>query len=519
MTLRLGIDVGGTHTDAALMDGTTVVHSVKSRTTPDIAGGIEAALHAVLEGGGRPPDQIGAVMIGTTQFTNAVVERRELTESAIVRIALPSGRMVPPKVDWPDDLAAATGDHVYMVHGGRRFDGRELAPLDNAEIDKVIEDIARKELDAVAVASVFSPVDAEPERLFAERLTKRLPDIQVVQSHEIGRMGLLERENAALLNAALLAFANRVVTSFEAALENHGLNCPLYVSQNDGTLMATDFARRFPALTFASGPTNSIRGASLLTAQQDAIVVDIGGTTSDVGVLRGGFPRESNLGIEIGGARTNFRMPDILAIGLGGGSHVSADGVEVGPRSVGYRLVDEGLVFGGDTLTATDIAVAAGYLDLGDKSRVKRLSATAVEAAVVCIHHTIDAAIDRMRSSRDPVPVVLVGGGAVLIDRELATASVLHRPDHADVANAIGAARAEVGAELEHVCAVRDRQASLEALTAAARDKAVQAGADPDDLRVADVEETQISYMAEDTVRIRVKVVGALLLVTQEPSP
>ena len=124
-----------------------------------------------------------------------------------------------------------------------------------------------------------------------------------------------------------------------------------------------------------------------------------------------------------------------------------------------------------------------------------------------------------MRSSRDPVPVVLVGGGAVLIDRKLATASTLHRPDHADVANAIGAARAEVGAELEHVCAVRDRQASLEALTAAARDKAIQAGANPDDLRVADVEETQISYMAEDTVPIRIKVVGALQLEKQERPP
>ena len=111
-------------------------------------------------------------------------------------------------------------------------------------------------------------------------------------SHEIGRLGILERENAALLNASLGELATKVVSNMEAALAERGLRCPFYVSQNDGTLMSAQFIARYPALTFSSGPTNSLRGAAVLSGMQDALVVDIGGTTLDVGVLANGFPRE-----------------------------------------------------------------------------------------------------------------------------------------------------------------------------------------------------------------------------------
>ena len=508
MSLRIGVDVGGTHTDAVLLDGDSVRHAVKRPTSGDIATGVVGALTEVL--GETAPADVRAVMIGTTQFTNAVVERRRLAESAIVRIALPSGRGVPPLLDWPDDLARAVGPHVFMVPGGRLFDGRALAPNDRAETERVIDEIERRGLTAVAVASVFSPVDPTPELEFAERLSARLPAVRVVCSHVLGRVGLLERENAALLNAALLAFAEDVVDGFESALSSLGFCCPLYISQNDGTLMATDFARRFPALTFASGPTNSLRGASLLAGWRDAVVIDIGGTTSDVGVLRDGFPRESNLGVSVGGARTNFRMPDILALGIGGGSLVDADSAEVGPRSVGYRLTEAGIVFGGDTLTATDVAVADQGLSIGDPGLLANVDRGLVERAVASIHARLDAAVDRMRTSRDPVPVVLVGGGAILVSRDLPSASEVRVPEHAGVANAIGAAHAEVGLERERIAPQRDRERVLADLEAALRSEVIEAGARADSVRVADVEETAIAYMAEDTMRVRMKLVGAL---------
>src|SRR5947207_13469509 len=123
--------------------------------------------------------------------------------------------------------------------------------------------------------------------------------------------------------------------------------------------MLAEVAETYPVYSFASGPTNSMRGAAFLSRLADALVVDVGGTTTDVGDLRHGFPREANNVVEVGGVRTLFRMPDLLSLGLGGGTLVSDDPLTVGPVSVGYRLTERALVFGGDTLTATDIAVAA----------------------------------------------------------------------------------------------------------------------------------------------------------------
>jgi N-methylhydantoinase A/oxoprolinase/acetone carboxylase beta subunit len=240
--------------------------------------------------------------------------------------------------------------------------------------------------------------------------------------------------------------------------------------------------------------------------------VDIGGTTSDIGVLANGFPRESNSFIDVGGVRTNFRMPDIIAIGLGGGSLVSSDGKVIGPSSVGHRLVKEGLVFGGPQLTATDIVVASGHQQIGDTSRVSGLSESLVNTASATIHRMIDEAIDKMRPSDKPVPVILVGGGSILITDKLTTASEVYCPEHAGVANAIGAAIAQVGGEVESVVSYSKvkRDEAIQSATQAARHKAINAGAQEQSLRVLDIEETPLSYMDDNAVRLRVKVVGDL---------
>ena len=510
--MRIGVDVGGTHTDAVLMDGMEIVSSHKALTSSDVRQGIVEALDAVLASANTEASQITAVMIGTTQFTNAVIERRELSDTAIIRACLPTGSGLPPKCDWPDDIAQATGNYSYMIGGGHLFNGKPIAELDLAALDKVITDIDSHGVKSIAVAAAFSPAVADHERQMAERILSRIPDANVSLSHEIGRLGILERENAALLNAALGDLADRVISNMQAALAERNINCPFYVSQNDGTLMAANYIARFPALTFSSGPTNSLRGAAILSGVTDAIVVDIGGTTADVGVLANGFPRESNSHIDVGGVRTNFRMPDILPIGLGGGSLITDQGSTIGPQSVGHRLVREGLIFGGETLTATDIAVANGSCSIGDVSRVEPLSKDLVETATQTMHSMIDDAVDRMRPSEEPVPVILVGGGAVLVSRPLSTASELLHPEHAGVANAIGAAIAQVGGEVEHIVSYSkiERQKAMDIATEEARGKAIAAGADRNTLRVLDVEETTMSYMDDDAARIRIKVVGDL---------
>lgn len=508
--MRVGIDVGGTHTDAVLLDGDEILTSTKALTTADVRGGILEALETVLADGGTDVAAIDAIMLGTTQFTNAVVERRELSEVAAVRIGLPSGEGIPPKTGWPDDIADALGNHVYQLHGGYLYDGYPLAASDDRETERVVADIKAKGLKAIAVASAFSPMNAEPELAFAKRVREAIPDARITLSHGIGRIGLLERENAAMLNAALLEFADRVVSSFRAALAERGLKCRFFVSQNDGTLMDAEFVREHPALTFASGPTNSLRGACKLTGLTDAIVVDIGGTTADIGVLQDGFPRESNIVIEVGGIRSNFRMPDILAVGLGGGSIVADDGDTIGPRSVGHRLVTEGLVFGGQTLTATDIVVASGAAQVGDVEKAAGIDPAVVARATATIHRMLDENIEKMKPSSKPLPVVLVGGGALLVSQDLKAASEMLRPEHSGVANAVGAAIAQIGGEVERLVNYREtpRADAIEAISREASETAIEAGAAPETIRIADVEETSISYMADGTTKLRVKAVG-----------
>ena len=514
MTKRIGIDVGGTNTDAVLMDGHEVMAWHKAPTTPDVGGGIVAALESVLAQSAVGAADIRSVMIGTTHFTNAVVERKRLLPVAAVRLGLPATKALPPMIDWPEELSAALGGHRYMVRGGHEFDGREIAPLDEKALREVGRDMCEKGLKVVAITSVFSPVNAGMEVRAAEILGSEVDGLGVSLSNEIGRVGLLERENATIMNACLTDLAAAVVESFRAALVRLGVTAPFYVSQNDGTLMSAETVERYPVLTFASGPTNSMRGAAFLAGIKEAMVVDIGGTTSDVGMLMHGFPREASVVVDIGGVRTNFRMPDVLAFGLGGGSIVREDGARIGPDSVGYELTEKAMVFGGEVLTATDIVVSAGAADIGEPKRAAGIGAKVVEAGLDTMHRMVDEAIDRMKTSAEPLPVILVGGGAVLITRRLDAASEIVRPHHAGVANAIGAAIAQVGGEVDRVFSLEGlgREQALDEAKSQAVEKAIAAGAGPDTVEIVEVEEVPLAYLPSSATRIRVKAVGDLAM-------
>lgn len=512
--MRIGIDVGGTNTDAVLMDGTRVLAEVKAGTTPDVTGGILSALGSLVGSGGVSPGEVRAVMIGTTHFTNAFVEAKRLIPTAAVRLGLPATKSLPPFVDWPERIRVAVGGKAYLCHGGHEFDGRPIAPLDHDELHRVAEDIAASGLQSIAISSVFSLVNADFELEAAELLSADLPDLPVTLSHELGRMGLLERENAAIMNACLRGLATHIVGAFGSALAGSGIEAPIYLSQNDGTLMTIEFAERYPVATFASGPTNSMRGAAFLSGEESCAVVDIGGTTADVGMLQHGFPREASVAVKVGGVRTNFRMPDVLSLGIGGGSLVDDASASVGPESVGFELASRALVFGGDTLTASDLAVADGRASFGDRERVAGLDRSLVRDALAWIEAQVCESVDRMKTSPDPITVVLVGGGSVLLRDSLEGASRVLRPDHYGVANAIGAAIAQVGGEVERVFALDrlSRDDALEQAKAEACEKAIAAGATPGSVRIVDVEEVGLAYLPGNATRIKVKAVGDLRL-------
>jgi N-methylhydantoinase A/oxoprolinase/acetone carboxylase beta subunit len=512
--MRVGVDVGGTNTDAVVLDGARVVSKVKTPTTADVTGGITTALRAALEQADRPITEIDSVMIGTTHFTNAVIERQRLQPTAIVRLGLPATQALPPMIDWPPDLRATLGEHIFLAHGGHEFDGREISPLDDAELREIARQIGAAGVRAVAIAAVFSPVNDAMERRAAELLQAAIPDVSVTRSAEIGRIGLLERESAAILNACLRDLAQVTVAAFRRAMQELALDAPLYLTQNDGTLMSAEFAERYPVLTFASGPTNSMRGAAFLSGLQDALIVDIGGTTTDIGALTHGFPREASVAVDIGGVRTNFRMPDVYSFGLGGGSlvHDTPDGPTIGPRSVGYRLTEEARVFGGAQLTATDIVVAAGQAAIGDPARVAGLDAVFVARALSVAQAMVEAGIDRMKTSAGAMPVVMVGGGSLLVTGQLAGASELIKPPHFEAANAVGAAIAQISGEVDRVFALGalTREQALQTAKDDATARAIAAGADPATIQIVDAEDIPLAYLPGNATRVRVKAVGDL---------
>lgn len=511
--IRIGIDVGGTNTDAVVMDGTQVVAGVKSATTADVMSGVVNALKDVLAASGVAASAIDVVMIGTTHFTNAVVQRRDLAQTAAVRLGLPATSSLPPMVDWPEDLKTAIGNHAWLAHGGNEFDGRVISPLDGEELLRIADEIKAKGINTIAITSVFSPVSNEFEKRAGEIFAKAIPGAHITLSSEIGRIGLLERENAAIMNACLRDLSAHVVEAFRKAITETGIKGRFFLTQNDGTLMDAAFAEKFPVLTFASGPTNSMRGAAFLSGVDDAIVVDIGGTTSDVGSLQKGFPRQATVAVEVGGVRTNFRMPDVFSIGLGGGSLVidGDGGVKVGPTSVGYRIKTEALIFGGETLTTTDVAVAAGYPDLGDASKVSHLPKDLLARTQAKILSMLEDCVERSRLSPDPLPVIVVGGGSILIDGPIGGLEVI-KPAHFGVANAVGAAIAQVSGEIDRVYALAEigRQQALDDAKARAIDAAVAAGASRDSVEIVDVEDVPLAYLPGNATRVRVKAVGEL---------
>jgi N-methylhydantoinase A/oxoprolinase/acetone carboxylase beta subunit len=504
---RIGIDVGGTNTDAVIVVGGRVVRSVKSPTTPDVTSGIVAAIRKL----GSESDSIAdadAVMVGTTHFVNAVVQRRHLSQVAAVRIGLPATRGVPPFSDWPGELAGLVRGGAWMVEGGHDYDGRRFMPLNPREVIEAAREIRARGLRYIAVSAMFSPLDPSDETRVADILRDEIPGAEVVCSHSVGGIGLLERENAAILNASLMELAETTVRSFERAKAEIGISAPLYITQNDGTVAEAARAAAFPVFSFASGPTNSMRGAAYLSKLQDALVVDIGGTSSDFGFLRAGFPREANTAVKIGDVRTLFRMPDLISIGLGGGSLVDPDRMTVGPASVGYRLTEEALVFGGSQLTATDIGVAAGLLDIGDKSRVAHLQANLVRGVLNHAKVAFEDYLDRMKPDAGDVTFIAVGGGAFLVPDRVEGASRVVRVEHGDCANAVGAAIAQVSGEVDQVFQNISRAEAIATARQLANARAVEAGAGFDTLNLVEADDVPIAYLPGNAIRVRVKVVG-----------
>jgi len=513
--LRIGIDVGGTNTDAIVVDGAgAVLNSVKVATTPDPIDGIRSSLKEVLANISK--SRVSKAMLGTTHPANAIIQRKGLDSVGVLRLAAPSSLGVRPGAAWPSDIREQVIVHSAIICGGNEYDGSEIAPLDEAAVRRFATEAVEKGCAAIAVSAAFAPASNEHELRSLEIIAETLGvDFPVSLSHQVGSLGLLERENATVLNASLLGVATSVVDGFEKSLIDQDLKIEAYLTQNDGTLMTASEAGKFPVLTLGSGPTNSMRGACALAGVSDALVIDVGGTSADVGILVDGFPRESAAAVEVGGVRTNFRMPDLISMGLGGGTIVSGlpGSLVIGPESVGYDVSTKACCVGGDVLTLSDISLAGGRLDgFGDPALVEALDADLVSGALKWVDDQIEVMSDRMKSARGDVPLLAVGGGAHLVSDHVTGISEVLRPSHHAVANAYGAAIAEASGAVDRVYSYdsssrEDCIADARTLASAA---AIRAGADPDQVRITSITEVPMTYVPGGGCRVLVKAAGPL---------
>jgi DUF917 family protein/N-methylhydantoinase A/oxoprolinase/acetone carboxylase beta subunit len=487
----------------------------KAPTTKNPSHGISDAITTMFKAASVDPTSVASVTIGTTHFVNAVVTRdsTRLSRVAVLRLSGPFSKHAAPGIDWPPSLRKTVISHYALVKGGLEVDGSLISDIREQEIVEQCKIIKEKNIKSIVVNGIFSPIDTveRQEERAAVIIRRELgEDVDVVLSKTVANLGFLERENAAILNASILSFARKTIMSFQEPVKKLGLNCPIFITQNDGTILSGEAASRLPIRTFSSGPTNSMRGAAFLVGNEAKgeamMVVDIGGTTTDVGLLlANGFPRQQAAYSELSGVRMNFSYPDVKSIGLGGGSHVKRvrDRVQVGPDSVGYQLPEKALVFGGDTPTATDYIVATTpELGIGDVNLVReKMNEKDLRDFQDEVKAMLERIIDTMKTTPEDIPVLLVGGGAIIAPDSLKGASRVVKPKWSGVANAIGAAMARVSAVVDTVKST-EKQSSKEILAAIseeAKQKTIEAGALPDSVQIVEVEDLPLQYVANQT--------------------
>ncbi|RFU35526.1 hypothetical protein B7463_g800, partial [Scytalidium lignicola] len=510
---RLGVDVGGTNTDAALICitespgeaclTTQVVATKKTPTTADVTLGICEAIRVVLKETGVPRSDILSVNIGTTHFINAVIQADEskLNRVAVLRLCGPFCREVPPFAGFPQRLRNVVEGYVGYLDGGLEIDGRVIAEINEQEVVKHAAAIREGCITAIVVIGVFSALDTATvtqEEQVKRILLEQIPDADIVCSRDIGRVGFIERENETILNASILGVGRHTISGFEAATRDLDLHCPLYLTQNDGTVIDAVAARK---------------NGDIDPKTSQVVMVDIGGTTSDFAALSpSGFPRQSNATVSIAGVRTAFSMPEVLSIGLGGGSLVHEDGT-VGPTSVGYALTTESQCFGGQTLTATDIVVASGADESINPGWEHGISQGIIERARLDIKRQLQRGVELMRTSdTDNVILLVVGGGSVLQMDDIHGIKKCIRPPFHDCANAVGAAIAKISGDVDIIIIPGAKtHEEIEAdLKSQAIVSAIENGAQHASVEVVELDVIPIQYVTNNAVRGVAKAVGEL---------
>jgi N-methylhydantoinase A/oxoprolinase/acetone carboxylase beta subunit len=546
----IGLDVGGTHTDVVLLGDSGLEKEIKVTTDPtNLFNSVLEGLDAITSG--IDPQQIHRIILSTTLTTNAIVQGK----TAPVGMIVSSGPGIDPEY-------YRTNSHFFAVCGSIDHRGREIEPIDPVEIEHVIQQLHKEKIRYVGIVGKFSVRNPAHELQIKNMLHTSFD--KIFMGHRIsGSLNFSRRIATTYLNAAVYPIHREFYRAVQKSLETKGLFQPIRLLKADGGNMKFESSVEYPTQTILSGPAASVMGAVTFGSEdQDTLVLDIGGTTTDMAVLINRAPVLNPLGIRLGPYKSLIRSLETLSIGLGGDSTVRINGgkIQVGPERSGPAMA-----YGGPAPTPTDALFVTGAITDGDREKSieglkalakkmgKPLDQLADEIIDTVCNKILSAAQDLInRINRKPVytvhelqdgyqvqpqSILVLGGPAPHFARHLKKISdfSVQVVPRWQVANAIGAALARTTCEVnlfadtergiaeapeenfqQSIDSGFDSQAAQRQALDLLRVKAIQRGANPDHLEMEVVEALQFNMVrgfntTGKNIRVKVQVKPGLI--------
>lgn len=463
-TVTLGIDVGGTYTDGLIVDPQGQILDVqKVPTQRSISESLDLLAQCFSPALRK---QITSIHIGTTHGLNALLQGTPLLKVGVIRLMGHKPDLLPCALGWPPYLKNAVFAGEVTVNGGMECDGRPITELNPQEILQAAETLIAKGAEAIGVVGSFSPLYGGQEEE-AVALLKQKFTIPIGKSAPFGGLGIIERENAAILNLSLYKSLGNAFKECEQIFKDNLISASVYWVHDLGGLLTTQEVIQHPIRTLASGPVNALMGGARLAGYKNCVVLDVGGTSTDGGIIEKGFIRFRHEPLQIAGVDIGCIRSDVRAINLGGGTIVNPKtDLSLQDQSVGSKIWDDSR-----PLTLTDAALLEGVLDIEDFEvhyLSKEISSKALKEACQKISLFFE-----LLDPRKMYPRVIVGGGACLFKNLLKDVFI---PEKANVANAYGAAMAQKGYFFEKIIDLTHKEKALEDVKAEAEEKARSVG-------------------------------------------
>lgn len=443
-----------------------------------------------------------AVAVCTNHLDRSLRAGTRLRSVGCLRLAPDPNVSLPPLAGWPDTLRNQVEGPSTVCVGGHYFNGELAAALDVQAVQAFASELAEAAVDAVAISSVFSPVSSAVEWQAASILREQMPDVHTVLSHQVGTIGLIERENAAVLTGSLLSTGLMMAEQIRASVASVLPSSTLFLARDDGTVADHLIAQRLPLMGLSPRSVCSMIGAAQLSGESDCVVVEVGARQTSVGLIRQGEPRLVERDMTLLDVPTQLRRPDVRLIDVGSESTVGEVETVFNESNVGARSEAlDAACADVSLLEAVEIASREARRSGG------ALSPDRARQALGMFGRLIDQAL-RTTDPAGSLAVVVVGSGAAALPATVPATS----PQNAPLATAVGVASAVVAGIVDEIVSGEPGDFAVALATARRRavEHAVLRGAAPESVAVVDTREVPWGYLPGNVRRVRVRAVGAM---------